>query len=242
MADQKAVDAAGLDVIVATQAVQRADIVAPVAGTVVAVGVATGDTVTAASATQTITIVTDNGMEVTTTVDVARIAEVKVGQEAAVAVDGHDGTIDGEVVDIGAVPESSSDTSYRVTVALTGDTDSLPDGAGGTVAITTSAVTSRLAVPTSAVTATTDGHQVKVLRGTKVTTVDVTTGVIGDRWTEITDGLSAGDTVVLADLDEALPGSATATSSNSTGTTGRQGQFTPGAGGPPAGFGNGGPP
>jgi hypothetical protein len=42
------------------------------------------------------------------------------------------------------------------------------------------------------------------------TTVAVQVGVVGGTWTEITSGdLSIGQHVVLADLDEPLPGSAT---------------------------------
>ena len=237
VADQKAVDAAALEVIVATQAVERADIVAPLAGTVVAVGFATGDDVTAASSTQTITIASDGGIEVTTTVDVARIADVEVGQAATLVVDGSDDELDGEVVAVSATPPSSTSTSYGVTIALTDRSAAaaIPNGATGTVSIVTKAATSALAVPTSAVTATADGHTVQVVRGAKTSTVEVGVGVVGDRWTQVTSGLREGDRVVLADLEEALPGSATATSgSDQTGRTGE--------GGLPAGFPNGGLP
>jgi hypothetical protein len=69
--------------------------------------------------------------------------------------------------------------------------------------------------------------------GADTTEVTVEVGAIGSTWTEVRSGLEAGQQVVLADLSEPLPG--TATESNDTdGAGGFQG-------GPPGGFG-GGPP
>ena len=48
-----------------------------------------------------------------------------------------------------------------------------------------------------------------VLDGTATEPVAVQVGVVGTTWTEITAGLTAGQQVVLADLGEPLPGSAT---------------------------------
>ena len=56
--------------------------------------------------------------------------------------------------------------------------------------------------------------------------------MVGAEWTEITGGLEEGRRVVLADLDEALPGAATDTSDPAGASP--TGGF-PG-GGPPAGF------
>jgi hypothetical protein len=68
--------------------------------------------------------------------------------------------------------------------------------------------------------------------------VRVTVGVVGADRIEILSGLEEGDTVVLADLDEPLPGAATDTASSEGGTGGAGGpggDFPAGAdGGPPA--------
>lgn len=69
-------------------------------------------------------------------------------------------------------------------------------------------------------------------------TVTVGVGVIGSTWTEITSGLEAGQVVVIADLDEVLPGSATATSSGDDDATDGDGP----TGIVPGGFGGGGFP
>ena len=44
-------------------------------------------------------------------------------------------------------------------------------------------------------------------------------GVVGTEWTEITSGLTKGQQVVLADVSEPLPSSATSSSNGTTGGT-----------------------
>lgn len=241
IADQKAVDAAAVDVIAAQQALNQDVLVAPIAGTVIGVGLATGDSVTAASSTAVITIVGEGGYEVTTTVSVDDVTDLAVGQSATFLVDGSADELDGEIVSIGVAPASGS-TSYPVTIALSSPADDLRNGATGTVAIVTAATTAARSVPTSAVTTDGDRHTVTVLSGTTTEEVAVEVGVVGATWTEVTSGLDEGDEVVLAALDEELPGSATDTSSSSStsGTSAGPGGFT---GSPPAGMGGtGGPP
>ncbi len=241
---QQQVDAAALGVAVAQQAIAQATIVSPIAGTVVAVGVAAGDDVTAASATQTITVQGDDGMEAVTTVSLADVAGVEVGQAATVRPDGSDEVIDGEVVAVGAVPDDdAASTSYRVTIGFSDDAAQVGNGTIGSVTIVTGEVRSALAVPTSAVTWV-DGRatvQVVVDGAVDATTVEV--GVIGAEWAEVRSGISVGDEVVLATASDPLPGAAT--ESSSAGTDSRfPGGATAGgdlpAGGPPSGM--GGPP
>ena len=66
----------------------------------------------------------------------------------------------------------------------------------------------------------------RVLDDGEVASVPVTIGAIGQTWTEIVSGLDEGDTVVLADLDEPLPGTATDGSAADASSGGR----FPGAG------------
>ena len=222
IAYQKAVDAAALQVAVAIQAVAQAGIVAPIQGTVVAVGLAVGDEVTSGSATQQITIQGEGGYEVTTTVGVDEVAELEIGLPAQLLPDGSDAVVEGQVVSIAL----TGDSTYRVVVGLTGDTSGLRNGATGTVSIVTGSARDALAVPTSAVTASGDRHTVTVISDGRAEDVQVVVGVVGDTWTEITSGLASGDVVALADLNEPLPGAATETTSSGTSA----GSF---AGGPP---------
>ena len=234
---QKAVDAAALDVIVATHNVAQTELTAPISGTVVAVGFETGESVTAASTTQQIIVVGDGGFEVTTTIPVAKIPTVEVGQQATVTLDGSDEPLSSEVVSISVTPHSAStSTAYRVVLALEEPPTDLHSGATGSVSIVTGATREALAVPTSAVTTNGTEHTVLVrtATGTKSTRVEV--GVVGTTWAEITSGLTSGQRVVLADLDAALPGSATAESAGASNTSGSTPTGFPGGGIPDGGF------
>ncbi|MEZ5179971.1 MAG: HlyD family efflux transporter periplasmic adaptor subunit [Acidimicrobiales bacterium] len=229
VAYQKAVDAAAAQVAAAEQAVDQARIVSPIGGTVVAVGLAVGDEVSASSDTATVVISGEGGYEVTTHVSVDDVPDLQVGQAATVAPDGTDRTVSGEVVRIGAADTSGSSTTYPVTISLTGDTGDLGNGSVASVAITTDAASRALAVPVSAVAVDGDRHTVTVLEAGETRTVAVEVGAVGQRWVEITSGLDAGDEVVLADLAKALPSSATEAQQQSG--AGGQGRFGPGAGG-----------
>jgi HlyD family secretion protein len=232
VAYQKAVDAAAAEVAVAEQAAAQATLVSPIAGTVQQVGIAAGDTVTAGSSTAAVVVVGHGGYEVTTTVTVDDLPDVEPGQAVTLAADGADEPVDGEVVGIGTVGTSSgSATTYPVTIGLHDPPDGLRNGTTASLSIVTARTDGAIAVPTSAVAV--DGGQttVTVLDDGEPSEVTVQTGAVGRTWTEITDGLDVGQTVVLADLDAPLPGSATDT------------QDTGGFGGPGGfgGVGGGGP-
>jgi multidrug efflux pump subunit AcrA (membrane-fusion protein) len=199
---------------VAQQAIDQATIVSPIAGTVMAVNLAVGDAATAASTTQDIMVAGDSGFEATTTVSLNHIPTVKVGQTATVVADGAPAPVTGKVVSISPVPTSSTaTTSYGVVISLPPDANGLKDGAIGSAQIVTASSPSGLAVPTSAVTTTGNAHTVTVLEGGTTQVVPVQVGVVGDTWTQITGGLQVGQVVVLANLNEALPSSATQTAS-----------------------------
>lgn len=234
---QKAVNAAALDVIVATHDVAQTELTAPISGTVVAVGFDTGDSVTAASTTQQIIVVGDGGFEVTTTIPVAKIPTVEVGQQATVTLDSSDEPLSSEVVSISVTPDSAStSTAYRVVLALEEPPTELHNGATGSVSIVTGATREALAVPTSAVTTNGTEHTVLVRTATATKSTRVEVGVVGTTWAEITSGLTSGQRVVLADLDAALPGSATAESAGASNTSGSTPTGFPGGGIPDGGF------
>lgn len=246
---QQAVDAAAADVAVAEQAIAQATVMSPIAGTVEAVNLAVGDTVSAGSTTANIVVVGAGGYEVTTTVSVDKIPDIKVGQPATFVPDGSKRPLSGTVASISLAPDTSaSTTSYRVVVGLTDPEAPLDNGSTGAVAIVTKTARSALAVPTSAVTPVGTRHTVTVLDGGTATRTLVQVGVVGSGWTEITGGLKAGQKVVLANLDEPLPGAATSSSNGTNTNTNGAGGFRfggafPGGGGGgafPGGFTRGG--
>jgi hypothetical protein len=207
--------------------------VSPIQGSVIGLGLEPGDSVAAASSSAVVTIVGTGGYEIATKVSVDKIADVKLGQQAIVQPDGSESPLHGEVVSVAAAPEEgTTSTTYLVIVGLADPNVELDNGATATISIVTDAAKSALAVPTSAVTTTGANQSVTVVSGASAKQVDVTLGVVGDRWTEIRSGVTAGQQVVLADLDEGLPGTATATTANRNGGT----TFTfPGGGSLPGG-------
>jgi HlyD family secretion protein len=233
VAFQASVDAAQAQVAVAYQAVAQATIATPIAGTVMALNLAAGDSVSAGSSTENVVIAGPGGYEVSTTVGVTQIPDIALGQPATVVPDGSHRVLPGRVVQISTTPTSSSSsdpTTYTVVVGLTNPTAKLNNGATGSVSIVTKRVTSALAVPTSAIVTNGTRHSVMLLDGGKASSVNVGVGVLGATWTQVTSGLHRGQHVALATVSAPLPSSAT----NSTNGTNRNG----GRGG--TGFGGGG--
>lgn len=229
---QKAVDVAVLEVLVAQQAVAQATVVSPIAGQVVAVNMAVGDAVDAASSTANIVVAGRGGYEATVSVGVDDLADLEVGQPATVRPDAGGDVLDGEVVAIGVAANAGS---FPVTIGIHGDTSGLGNGSTASVGIMTAAAEDVLAVPTSAVTVDGDVATVEVRAGDGTETVTVEIGAIGSTWIETTSGLEEGQEVVLADLDEPLPGSATDTSGSNLATGVPGGGFSGGPFGPPGG-------
>lgn len=208
VAYQAAVDAASADVAAAQESVAQATIKSPIAGTVVALSLQPGQQVTAGSSTANVVIAGGNGYEIATSVSVNDITQVKVGDAAAVIPDGSLDRIDGTVVFIGSPTMTNTTTTYPVVIGLTGSPATLRNGAMATTTIdVATSKTSAVLVPTSAVQNLNGRHTVTVLNGGKTSTVSVQVGVVGAQQTEITSGLDAGQRVVLADLNAAVPSS-----------------------------------
>ena len=208
VAYQAAVDAATADVAAAEESVAQATIKSPISGTVVSLSLRAGEQVTAGSSTANIVIVGGNGYEIATSVGVNDIAQVKAGDRATVIPDGSLERISGKVVFVGSPTASGTSTTYPVVIGLTGAPNSLRNGAMATTSIdVASSKVSAVLVPTSAVRNVNGRHSVTALHNGKTSTVAVEVGVVGAQQTEITSGIHAGQTVVLADLSAAVPSS-----------------------------------
>ncbi len=207
---QSAVDAAASKVAVAEQSLAAASIVSPINGTVTSVTLAKGDSVSASSTTANVVVVGKGGYEVSVPVSVTDRPSVAVGQAATVVPDSNGKPLRGTVVALSvAGTTSGSTTTYTAVIGLTDSrATGLHDGAGAGTSITVATVANALTVPTSAVHTTNSTHTVTVLEGGKTRSVTVKLGTVGADRTVITKGLTAGRKVVLADLSQPLPSSA----------------------------------
>jgi multidrug efflux pump subunit AcrA (membrane-fusion protein) len=204
-ADQASADAAAAQVTVAQQDLAAATLVSPISGTVVTVSATPGTAETAGSTAFVIAGL--DAYEVVTQVPVTYLPQLKTGQRASVLPDGTSTPLSGSVVSIGLIPDSTgSPVTYAVTIGLAGQPSGLRPGSYAGVTITT-ARSSGVSVPTSAVHRS--GHRATVIvyAGGKARVAKVTVGTVGPVMTRITAGLRAGEQVVLANLSQPLPSS-----------------------------------
>jgi macrolide-specific efflux system membrane fusion protein len=203
-------------VTTAQDAVAEATLTAPTAGEVAQVNLSVGSTTggssssaaaasASASAAQFI-LLTPGSFEVTSTVSDSVISEVAVGQNAVVTAAGSTNGLPATVTSVGVIATVSSGVAtFPVTVQITGSHPSLRDGMSATVVVVVNQVVGVLTVPTSAVHTNGTASFVNVLQAGKLTQVTVTVGSADSLRTQITSGLSAGQTVVIATVTSTIP-------------------------------------
>jgi multidrug efflux pump subunit AcrA (membrane-fusion protein) len=242
-ADSKAIDAARAEVAVARNNIGFAVLTSPISGTVGTVALVKGASVSASSTSDTITVVGDGTLSVDVSVSLADIELIKVGETAAVTVDGRSKALPAKVSLVGLTNSSGSTGSsaaYTVTVSLDSTDSALYDGMGASVAIDVGTAKNVVSVPISALHTTGTQRSVDLYANGKVTVTRVTTGVEGADLVQIDSGLSTGQKIVLADIGAAIP-SSTDTTTNRNSLTGGLSGTTGGFGGRTGG-GVGGPP
>lgn len=187
----------------------EAVLTAPIDGIVGTVGITKGS---AASTSNTITILGAGAVKVSLDVPAATAAKLKKGMDAQVTADGASAPSAGTVDSIGILPSTTNGAStYPVVIVVPNPADGLAEGAAATVAITVKAVSNVVTVPNSAVTATGTGANafVTLIQDGKAVRQTVTTGAVGSTVTEIVSGLTAGQSVVIANPSAAVPASST---------------------------------
>lgn len=228
----------------------------PITGTVASVGVEVGDTVGASStsnskssststsssssstSTQFVIIATAK-WKVEGSVGAADLSSVKAGQKVSVTTDATTDALTGTVTSVGIVATSTSSdgtATFPVEIRLSGTHSDLYSGTTATAVITTGTYPDVLTVPTAAIR--TENGQTVVTRVTDGTesTVEVEIGTVFGSSTQITGGLSEGDSVLITFTRSS---STSTSSSSSQGGGGFGGGFGGGldGGGPPAGQG-----
>jgi membrane fusion protein, macrolide-specific efflux system len=248
---QTQVDTAQDNVTTAEAAVTGCVLKAPIAGTIIAqngvVGASTGssssnssspssnsNSTSSSSPTSTsssggfIQIADLKKMEVDTDFAEADATKLKTGMKAAVTWNALTGaTATGTVASIDPTATTSNNVvSYGVVVKLTSLPTGIRIGQSTNVVVTTATAGQVLSVPSTAVTTTGTRSTVTIVGQTVPT--QVTIGVIGDTYTQIDSGLTAGQKVKLPTV-------------NTSGTTTSTNPFAGGGGlGGAGGFGGGG--
>ena len=160
-------------------------------------------------------------LQVSVSVPESDIGSLSVGQTAAVTFPAvPDATAKGTITSIDPVPTTSNSVvSYGVVVRLSGVPKTIRLGQSASVSITTDSASGVLVVPSTAVTTNGSRSTVLLLANGQQQRTQVTVGVVGTTWTEVTSGVKAGDQVVL-----------TTSTSASSSTSGFPGGGFPGGG------------
>lgn len=216
------VEQARIDLESAAIDLERTEIVAPQAGTILSLDTEVGARVSDGATLATIADVSD--LELTVSVAEVDVRNVKEGQQATISIDALPSTsFAGTVVRV--APASNADSSvvtYDVTIALEGDDLSqVRPGMTAVADILTADGSLGWLVPTTSLIEGDGVTRVMIVRSTQSIPVEVTVGDSQGEWTVVqSNELQAGDKVVgslASDLEE----------SEST--------FGPGGGAPPGG-------
>ncbi len=199
-----------------------AQLTSPISGTVVSVGLSDGQSVSAGSTTDVVTIINSGSYQATATLTPTQASTVKVGDAAQVTVTGTTGTLAGTVARVGPVDTSSSSYTYPLVVALPVGSHDIAAGSAAQIAITLAEAKRVQVVPTSAVHTASGITFLDILKTHQEVRDSVHVGAVGAEYTQIVSKLPAKTEIILADLDQAVPSSST---SSSAGLLGGGGSF-----------------
>ncbi len=231
-ADRAAIDAAQAQVDVASAAHGAYRLVSPIEGTVARVALAVGDEVKAGDSAEAITVLGDDGYVIKTTVSLAKVALLAPGQTVKVTLAASGKTYEGKVASVGVTDVSSTSTpAYDVVLSVDAKGDTILNGAAAKAVVSVGTATNVLTVPLSALHTTDGTTTVDLLKDGKSVSAKVAVGAIGADDAEIRDGLSVGDVVVIADLDQPVSSSSTTTTRGGGATLGVTGLGGAGFGG-----------
>lgn len=159
-----------------------------------------------ASADSGITIVGSGASEVTVRVPLALMGKVTSGQSAEVVPPGATKPVQGTVTSVSLLPNASSPGSYDTVISVPRSPVALTTGVSATVRVEVASMTDVPVVPMSA-TVPIDERQAKVqvLGPNGVEERTITTGIKGVSRIEVTEGLTVGQRLVIADPTRPLP-------------------------------------
>jgi multidrug efflux pump subunit AcrA (membrane-fusion protein) len=191
----------------AQQSLAGATLSSPITGKVGALSLVKGQ----ASGSKSVTIIGTGAATVTVQVPLTVRPLVQSGEKATVAVPGSTSTLTGTVTQVNPLTSSTSSSSnptYPATITLDDPQNLLYAGGIASAVVSLGDVSDVTVLPGSAVTPTGVGTgtvQVQAASSGTPSTVQVVTGATGQGLVQIVSGLNPGQTVVLADLNAAVP-------------------------------------
>lgn len=248
-----AIASAKLTLTEAKEALKSAVLKAPQSGTVLSVSASSGDSTSGSGTTTTRTVngtttttssssdstsstssssssgiieIADlTTMTVSASVAESDAASIKKGLDVDVTFSATEKEAEGIVTYIGLQGTTSSNVvTFPVVVKITELPSGVKIGATVSLSIATGDVEDVIRVPSSAITTSNSTSTVEVVKNGVTTSKTVKIGLEGDSYTEVTSGLSVGDTVVLSSTSSS-------SSSSSSGSSLMGGGGGPGMGG-----------
>lgn len=193
---------------------------------------ASGQSSSSSSTSAQVVVISTNAYVVNASVDDTEVGQVHNGEQAVITPNGSATPVYGTVTSVAVMSAGSSSVpSYPVTISVTGNPPGLIAGAGATVSIVVKQLTDVLTVPSAAVHYTGGKTTVEVMDGQQQVSKPVTTGMTSGGMTEIVNGLSEGDQVVIAAPAGGGTGTRTSRTSAPGGGNGRNGGGGFGGGG-----------
>jgi membrane fusion protein, macrolide-specific efflux system len=145
-----------------------------------------------------VVVISTDSFIVNTTVDDTEIGQILQGDQATITPTGATTLDFGTVASIGLIASESSDVAtFPVVIDVTGDPTGLFAGSTADVSIIVKQLNNVVEVPTAAITYSTSGQAtVTEVKNGKHVSQPVTVGQASAGETQITSGISSGDSVV----------------------------------------------
>lgn len=237
---QAKVDSAKASLIEAEENLDATVIRSPRAGKIAGVSVAEDAQVSAGDSVAV--VVGNGGAVVSMSLTATTVKQVKAGQSAEVTVIGSTNPLKGKVSWVSPVssatssfPGVTSNASYAATMEVPKSeisSKAFPQGVRVNIEIEIGSAQDTLVVPVSALSSRTD-PTVQILDDGQTSRANVEIGLVGKDLAQVTGGLEAGQSVVIADLDAEIDAAGEVTTTNSG--PGGRGMPSFGGGGFPGG-------
>jgi macrolide-specific efflux system membrane fusion protein len=179
------------------QQAAAASVLAPIDGTILEVNVTAGADAPSGAAI----VLAAGSWQVTADAVETDVSSLKVGQAAAVTVAALGASLTGKVSAIAPAAETASGSNsvvnYAVTITLDSAPATLKAGMTAEVTVTTASASGVLAVPAAALRGSAGNYSVLVMTNGIPQARPVNVGLVTSSLVEITNGLSAGELVVI---------------------------------------------